>query len=145
MTPLDYRCKICGKPGVAYYDPACPIHKIEAWRACLCCKRCYKFRDRYQTIKSAIERVCISLLNARQVFREPETIRDAESKIREWLVILTKKLAQHCSDHYRIQNIWDMEMVHILMEKPEGCNKAVNAFRSGYQSQSAQTRELIES
>ena len=58
--------------------------------------------------------------------------KEFENKIRERLIVLTKKIAAQCSDHYRIQNIWDMEMVFILMDRPDGCNKAINLFHSAY-------------
>lgn len=135
MTPLDYHCKMCGKGGVVYYQENVGIKDIEAWRNHICCKRCYAFHDSYHATKRAIEKLCISLIAVRQM-RDGEAIEEACKEIRERLTKLTQRIDTLCSDYYRVQNIWKMEMVLILMDKPDGCNKVVNTFRVGYERQS---------
>lgn len=136
MTPIDYHCKLCGVGRVAYYDPACPIRLLNAWVSALCCARCYAFRDSYNKTKREIEATCIALINIRQTIRDFKLKREASEKIRERLVAQTQRIVAICSDHYHVQNVWDSEIVGILMDKPDGCNKAINTLRAGYQKQS---------
>lgn len=130
LTPIDYRCKICRKAGVVYYDTACPIKMLESWTNALCCDRCYKFRDSYITAKRTIEKSCIALINTRHSVKDQNTRKETESKIREKLSSLTQRIARLCSDYYQVQNIWDSEMVSILIDNPAGCNKAMDSFHS---------------
>jgi hypothetical protein len=134
MTPIDYTCKVCHKPGVAYYDPACPIAKIELWQSALCCTHCYNFRNKYVTLKRSIEKYCLMLVNAQQSIRDTKLLAEATSRIREKLTALTKKISALCSDYYRVQDIWDMEIVSILLDNPRGCNKAMDAMHSGFRT-----------
>ncbi len=143
MTPLDYHCKICSKPGIAYYDPECPISNLETWRRALCCSKCYDFRDGYMKGKRAIEALCVTLIAARQV-KDKKVRQDAESEIRDRLVRVTKDIVTICSDFYRIQNVWDMEMVDVFMNKPRGCNRSLDTFKSLYAAQSRKQRESIQ-
>lgn len=138
MTPLDYHCKICGKPGVAYYDPNCPITMLESWRKALCCDRCYKFRDGYITAKRAVEKQCIQIISTRQI-RDDNVKKEALNKLRDRLIQLTRRIVSLCSDYYHVQNVWNMQMVMVLMEKPEGCNKALDAFHAGYRQVAKQS------
>lgn len=140
MTPLDYNCKICSKPGVAYYDPACEIKFLELWRTALCCQRCYDFRDNYNKLKRSIEKLCVGLINMRKTSSKSKS--EVETKIREMLTTITKKLSGICSDFYRVQNIWDFEIVSILMDNPDGCNRAINVMRSTYQNLSQTDRSF---
>ena len=119
-------------PGVVYYDPACPIKDIVVWQKAICCKRCYDFKDAYSKTKRAIEKLSVALISLQQM-RDEDAKKEAKNEIRERLVKLTKRLATICSDYYRVQNIWDMEVVRIIMDKPDGCNRAVNVFRAGYE------------
>lgn len=132
MKPIDYLCKICSKPGVSYYDDNCPISDVELWRQAICCKRCYDFRDQYGTAKRQIEKLCVGLINLRQT--RSKLAYEAENQIKERLIAATRNLSTMCSNFYRVQNIWTSEVVEILMGRPDGCNRAINAFRAGYEA-----------
>lgn len=130
MTPLDYHCKICGKPGVAYYDPARPVNNLEAWQSALCCNRCHTFRNHYQKAKNSVEKLCVGLIHSRNI-SDASLKNEVENRIRQAMMAITRRLAALCSDYYCVVNIWEQEFVNLLMAKPEGCNKAVNAYRIG--------------
>lgn len=137
MNPIDYHCKICGKPGVAYYDPDCPIGDLELHRAALCCDRCYNFRDTYMTHKRAAIKVCTDLIAARTTGSQAVQ-QQANQKVREVLYKLTKRIAALTCDHYRIQNVWEEDFVRDLMAKPENVSQLINAYHQGIMKLSRQ-------
>ena len=132
MTPIDYHCKICRRPGVAYYDEACPINNLNAWKSCLCCERCYDFRDAFVKARRSIERLCLSLITARQTVKSSPDLAATEKKIRDVLERKTRFISSLCSRFYQIEDLWGFEMVSILMDEPTGCNRAIDAIRSHY-------------
>lgn len=135
IQPTDYLCKICKAPRVAYYDDSCPIKELEVWKRALTCDRCYTFRNDFLRAKEAILKLCYTLNNFRESssFNEEKkkALREAESKIREMITRLTKKLASLASDYYIIQNTWDVDFVNQIMERPMHSLRTIDAYHSG--------------
>jgi hypothetical protein len=134
MTPIDYHCKICGKPGVAYYNPECPIKDLNLWRDQICCDRCYTFRDAFSRCREAAGKLCYLLT----VFRAKsntadgkKALSDVEPVIRQKLTPITQKIARICCNYHKVTNVWDVDFVNQLMEKPNASNRTIDAYSSG--------------
>jgi len=121
MQPTDYHCKICKAGRVAYYDDACPIKQLDVWKKALTCDRCYKFRNDFLRAKENIINLCYLLKNSK-----PDV-----AKIRENVTKVTQLITKLCSDYYRIQNTWDIDFVHQIMQRPMHSLRVIDAYHAG--------------
>lgn len=137
LTPLDYHCKICRKPGVAYYDKTCPITYLESWRGALCCNRCGAFHDHYSRSKESITQACVLLMQARASCAG-EVLRVAEAKLRDRLTKATQRAAKLVCDFYNVTLVWGEDIVDGMMERPHGVKRALREYHAGIKAYSRQ-------
>jgi len=129
---IAYECKFCQKPGVVTIDDPEAMFQVPKWKHLISCNRCADYSERKRLFFERIE-TATAILNQFRMTLAPEKINSAESKIREKLTAITKQLSALVCDYYRKTNVWDVEFVNLLMERPEKtwaiCNQYVRNIK----------------
>lgn len=117
---IAYECKYCSRPGVITIDDPDAMFQIPKWKHLLCCNCCGDYMERK---RFAIERIgsAAALLQITRATMSASSSQATEGKIREKLVSLTKFLATTVCDYYKKTNIWDVELVNMIMDRPDMC------------------------
>jgi hypothetical protein len=126
---IEYHCKFCGKPGTAEAEEIPGIElAVEKWKPLLCCDRCADFMTARRSVIEQIKRVCEEVIQARLVLK-PIRLKDIEEAARAGLIEGTKRFTRLVCEYKRTMNIWDIEFVNLLMDKPTD----LHAICAGYQ------------
>ena len=111
MTKLPYLCKRCERPGVAEYDEEW-VNNLDYWASMLTCNPCADYLTKLRRLKDVIYQLSIDLNRTRNN-------REEVVKIRDVLILNTKKIAFVVSREYRVMNEWSIEFVDQIMEQPD--------------------------
>src|SRR5574343_33803 len=109
-------CKFCNRAGSALIDDACPVSDRQAWVKFYACDRCADFRAAVAKSRDAIDAVCAVWAMARVTGQRAE--QNARTTVDTGLTELTQRLSTLVGRHYRMQAIWDRDLVEMLMERP---------------------------
>jgi hypothetical protein len=123
---LEYLCKFCQKPGQAHYEPL-EAMELAKWAPLLCCNRCHDFEVSRRRLGRAINKQATILLQSAECLNSAK-VAGVQDSVRKVLEILTKKLCTKTCDHYRKPNIWDIEFVNLLMDRPDMAWQITNKF-----------------
>lgn len=112
---IAYNCKFCKRPGIAVAEDGVDMFQIQKWIPMLACNRCADYMEGKRKLIDSIKKVCLDLVAADHRGKRNSEI---ETSSRAMLEALTKKFARIVCDYFHLQNVWDVEFVNMLMEKP---------------------------
>ncbi len=124
---IAYECKFCQKGGVITIDDPDAMFQIPKWKHLLACNRCADYSAKKRIV---IERIgtAASFLQLARATMTASNSHAAEAKLREKLVSLTKSLSTLVCDYYHKTNVWDVEMVNMVMDRPDMCFNICNRY-----------------
>lgn len=126
---VAYKCKMCGHEGVVIpetleqgkdMDAAFEVFPdlVKKWSKMLTCNRCADYlSDRRDSLRK-IRRACELLIASRMTKKGPK-LMEMETKIRDGFTSLTKRFATITCYYFHKTNVWDVEFVNMLMDKPK--------------------------
>lgn len=126
---VAYKCKMCGREGVVIpetldqgkdMDSAFEVFPdlVNKWSKMLTCNRCADYlSDRRDSLRK-IRRACELLVASRMIKKGPK-LMEMETRIRDGLTALTKRFAAITCHYFNKSNVWDVEFVNMLMDKPK--------------------------
>jgi hypothetical protein len=135
-----YKCKICGREGVAEAALECPPEWIDKLVGGLCCNICYDARERRLEAEKWIFKACHLLLHADK-FKDPKTTRDGALKILEESVPV---FAEAVCAAQRLQTVLDPDFLSGFMRKPENAGARMAAYKHGIE-EIARTNSMADS
>lgn len=126
MKTIDFKCKLCGRPGTSQcaddYDDVGDAQKLVPM---LCHDACYDLWSRRRGIEDKIYRVCVNLVQGGSAGKAA-----AAEKAKNLLRLLTQKYAAWARDAAHKENIiWDEEIVSLLFDKPEDWSLILKNYR----------------
>lgn len=113
---IKYTCKFCGTPGKIDCDVPVEFN-ISKWIPILACNRCADFMVKKRSYIDPIRKAGFRLNSAR--IGKSKKLTEIEKEIEESFTNLTKPFCACVNKHYGLSNVWDTDLVAILMERPE--------------------------
>jgi len=131
-----YKCKICGRPGVARYDDSCPINSLQAWVSMLAHDRCHDYAIARRRVERSISAVCDTILRTRvhDNFPDDVTVERAKHTVesaRPILSFLTHRYADICCAYHHLQTIWEPDFPQQLLDHPDKSKLIMTTYVQG--------------
>lgn len=115
MKTIQANCKFCQNPiELKFYHGL--EEKIPSTIKLAACNRCadhYTFRFR---VMDRIRRAALNLYGVS--LSSPDKYQDAEANARKKLLDLTRSFSRKTSEHYRCNELWDIEFVENILANP---------------------------
>lgn len=135
MKTFRYKCKFCGKPGTVDGDEKglAFIGDVNKWLGMIACRRCATFIEQKRKVTDALARIC----------RDIEVKRPAklESKHREDLERLTKRLCGLSCTQYGLMNVWDNNLPELMFKNPDCMYTIVGTYLRKLETESKQNHD----
>ena len=123
-------CTKCKAPLVLKQDADCPPLRVQSWISIVVCNRCGKYLERLRSIDDAIAKVANKWAVA-SGSRDPSAARGECSG---QLVKLTQSLMRLLTQRWDTTDNWSLELVDLLLEKPDKTRLAVRHLAREHQS-----------
>lgn len=128
MIPMAYKCKMCGREGLAHAsDDGDP-----GWNATLAkmlvCNRCADYRQGRRKWGEAIASVCAQIRGAQLT---KGLSNEAEDEARKQLKDFSQSYAHVACKYHHCQDIWEEEFVNLLVDKPDLCWRILREYEAG--------------
>jgi hypothetical protein len=126
---IHYKCKLCGRDGIAKASIDCPQDQIDILAKALCCDMCYDAREKRLKTEKQIFDACH--------FLKPEIIQcfseDRASSIRtKCRAALDRAVPAFCEAvcaGYRLQTVFEAAFVNDFYQRPEKAGSLMGMYK----------------
>lgn len=125
---LNTNCKFCDKPvWVECDDGGLSILNPEVWLPKIACNRCAEYKVNLRRAESSVYSTCQLLRGCRQNMSGSARI-ELESKVREKLDTLTKRISTVVCDYFRVVNQWERDFTDNIFENPMKAGTVIGVY-----------------
>lgn len=128
---VAYKCKFCGREGIAQYDADCPPIRLERWQPLLACNRCADFHSVRERLKAGLWAICYTLAVVLESGADESVRKEAIRQSRERLNKKTKAFAEHICAFHRKMTIWEPDFTQMLLDAPRKCQQILAHYERG--------------
>lgn len=130
MKQIEYKCKLCGKPGTAEFPEHAPQEAVDKWFPMLAHNRCADLRRDRDDSEVLIRFACHRIINASE---EKKAV--IVSKARIILERATKSYANSLAGILEREPIWSRDFVDLIIQQPEKVNQILSKYRDKIRAQ----------
>lgn len=123
-----YKCKACGRDGVANASIDCPPEWIDKLHPMLTCDSCYDVIQKERKSVDAIFRACASLLVS-SFDRDAQRAERNSKCTREALMRATRIFADCVAFRRKRDTVWSMEFVEQFERTPDKAGQVLQMYR----------------
>lgn len=113
----------CDDEGLKMFHP-------DQWLPKIACERCATYKENFRKTENRIVAVCQLLRGCRLNMNGPKRL-ELESRFREKLDDLTKRLCGFVCNYFRVTNVWDDAVPQMIFEKPESASVYIGVYLRG--------------
>jgi hypothetical protein len=124
-----YKCKLCGREGVAKADVSCPPDQIDIFAKALCCDICFDAREKRMKSEKQIFEACHFLNPIIMDNFRPQHAEKMRTNCRAALEIAVPAFCESVCAQYRLQSVFVPSFVDDFYTHPDKAGKIMAEYK----------------
>lgn len=130
MMKIEYKCKLCGKPGTAEFPEDAPPEAVDKWFPMLAHNHCADIRRGRDDSEDLIVHACYSISIADEK-KKGALIARLRPSLEKW----TRRYAECIAEILDREHVWSSHFVDLLIEQPEKASQILSKYRDKIRAQ----------